>query len=205
MDDNKNALSLDTVVLAENGKELIMLDQTLLPNKCEYIRVSKAEDIWEAIQKLRVRGAPAIGVCGAYGYYLFAHQLDTASKEEFVSKCKQNMEYLNSSRPTAVNLSWALNRMHAVLLQNKDDKSISELKEMLRKEADDIRNEDIAISRNIGAYGFELLEKLGKGVGIMTHCNAGTLATAKYGTALAPVYIALEHGWDGKKDLHFKC
>lgn len=83
--------------------------------------------------------------------------------------------------------------------------NIPELKVRLMKEADDIREEDIQISRNIGTYGFELLEKLGKGVGIMTHCNAGTLATAKYGTALAPMYIALEHGWDPKNDLHVYC
>ncbi|XME01010.1 S-methyl-5-thioribose-1-phosphate isomerase [Lachnospiraceae bacterium C1.1] len=201
----ENALSLDTVKLSEDGEKVIILDQTLLPNKCEYLRVDKAEDIWEAIQKLRVRGAPAIGVCGAYGYYLFAHQLKTDNMDEFVEKCHENMVYLNSSRPTAVNLSWALNRMHSLLMKEKDSRSVDEIKKLLRKEADDIREEDIQISRNIGAYGYELLEKLGKGVGIMTHCNAGTLATAKYGTALAPVYIALEKGWDGKKDMHVYC
>ena len=114
------------------------------------------------------------------------------------------MEYINSSRPTAVNLSWALNRMHGVMMAEKDHLSIPQLKVRLMEEADAIREEDIQISRNIGAYGFKLLEELGKGVGIMTHCNAGTLATAKYGTATAPMYMALEHGWSGT-DMHVYC
>lgn len=201
----ENALNLDTVVLSEDKKSIIILDQTLLPNETKYLSLDKAEDIWEAIYKLRVRGAPAIGVTGGYAYYILADQADTENMDEFVSQCTKNMEYINSSRPTAVNLSWALNRMHSVLLSEKEGKSVAWMKERLMQEADAIREEDIQISRNIGAYGFELLEKLGKGVGIMTHCNAGTLATAKYGTALAPVYIALEQGWHPKKDLHVYC
>ncbi len=201
----ENALNLDTVVLAEDRKHVVILDQTLLPNECKYLTLNKGEDIWEAIYSLRVRGAPAIGVAGGYGYYLLADQTDTEDMDAFVEACRKNMEYLNSARPTAVNLSWALNRMHGVLLAEKEGKTVAEMKQRLMKEADDIREEDIQISRNIGAYGYELLEKLGKGVGVMTHCNAGTLATAKYGTALAPIYIALEHGWDGKKDLHVYC
>ena len=201
----ENALNLDTVVLSEDKKSIIILDQTLLPNETKYLSLDKAEDIWEAIYKLRVRGAPAISVTGGYAYYILADQADTENMDEFVSQCTKNMEYINSSRPTAVNLSWALNRMHSVLLSEKEGKGVAWMKERLMQEADAIREEDIQISRNIGAYGFELLEKLGKGVGIMTHCNAGTLATAKYGTALAPVYIALEQGWDPKKDLHVYC
>ncbi len=201
----ENALNLDTVVLADNKKELLILDQTLLPNKCKYLSLSKAEDIWEAIYSLRVRGAPAIGVTGGYAYYLLADQCQTEDMDELTAKCTQIMKYINSSRPTAVNLSWALNRMHAVLLLERDHLTVAQMKKRLLKEADAIREEDIQISRAIGTYGYQLLEKLGRGVGIMTHCNAGTLATAKYGTALAPVYIALEHGWDGKKDLHVYC
>ena len=200
----ENALSLNTVVLAENKKAIVLLDQTLLPNECRYITVDKAEDIWEAIYSLRVRGAPAIGVTGSYAYYVLADKLETTDMEEFVRECTKIMEYINSSRPTAVNLSWALNRMHSTLLANKDKMDVGQMKERLLKEADDIWKEDIQISRDIGAYGFELLEKLGRGVGIMTHCNAGTLATSKYGTALAPMYIALEKGWD-PKDMHVYC
>ena len=110
---------------------------------------------------------------------VLSNQFETEDKAEFVEKCTKMMEYINSSRPTAVNLSWALNRMHAVMLDAVETLSIAEVKEVLKKEAHAIRQEDVEISRNIGKYGFELLEKLGKGVGIMTHCNAGTLATAK--------------------------
>ena len=201
----ENALKLDTVVLSEDKQHLVILDQTLLPNECKTLVLDRAEDIWEAIYSLRVRGAPAIGVAGGYGYYLLADQQSTNNMDAFVSACTKNMEYLNSSRPTAVNLSWALNRMHAVLLAEKEGKTVAEMKRRLLREADAIREEDIQISRKIGQYGFELLERLGRGIGIMTHCNAGTLATAKYGTALAPIYIALENGWDGKKDLHVYC
>ncbi len=200
-----NALNLDTVVLSEDGKSIVILDQTLLPGKTEYLSLDKAEDIWEAIYKLRVRGAPAIGVTGGFAYYLLASQVETDDMDQFVAECTKIMEYINSSRPTAVNLSWALNRMHAVLLAEKDQKTVAQMKKRLKEESIAIREEDIQISRDIGAYGYELLEKLGKGVGVMTHCNAGTLATAKYGTALAPIYIALEHGWDPKKDLHVYC
>ena len=200
-----NALNLDTVLLHEDKKHLVILDQTLLPNETKFLTLDKAEDIWEAIYALRVRGAPAIGVAGGYAYYVLADQIETENMDEFVEKCTKMMEYVNSSRPTAVNLSWALNRMHGVLMAEKDGKTVAEMKVRLMEEAHAIREEDVQISRNIGQYGFELLEKLGKGVGIMPHCNAGTLATAKYGTALAPMYIALENGWDGKTDLHVYC
>ena len=200
----ENALNLNTVILSEDKKSIILLDQTLLPNECKYITVDKAEDIWEAIYSLRVRGAPAIGVTGSYAYYILSDKLDTSDMNEFVQECTKIMEYINSARPTAVNLSWALNRMHATVLANKDSLDVPAMKQRLLEEAEAIWKEDIQISRNIGAYGFELLEKMGRGVGIMTHCNAGTLATSKYGTALAPVYIALENGW-APEDMHVYC
>lgn len=194
-----NALSLNSVVLSEDGKELVILDQTLLPGEVKYLRLSRAEDIWEAIYALRVRGAPAIGVAAAYGLYLAASQLDTGDMDAFRANFQKQKAYLDSARPTAVNLSWALNRMEKVLEENKASLPVSEMKRRLLREAHAIREEDIAISRSIGALGFELLHR---GDGILTHCNAGTLATAKYGTALAPVYVALEHGWD---DLRVYC
>ena len=97
----ENALNLDTVKLAENKKEIVILDQTLLPNECKYLSISKAGDIWEAIYSLRVRGAPAIGVTGAYAYYVLADQIETEDKDKFVKECTEMMEYINSSRPTA--------------------------------------------------------------------------------------------------------
>jgi methylthioribose-1-phosphate isomerase len=194
-----NALELNTVVLSDNKKEMIILDQTLLPNTIKYLTLSKAKDIWEAIYMLRVRGAPAIGVAAAYGIYIVSSQLETENMDEFCENFKRQKSYLASSRPTAVNLFWALNRMEKVLNENREELTVNQMKERLRQEADAIRQEDIAISRNIGKFGFKLLKH---GDGILTHCNAGTLATAKYGTALAPVYIALEKGWN---DLHVFC
>lgn len=194
-----NALSLDTVLLSEGQKGLVILDQTLLPGQIKYLTLSKAEDIWEAIYSLRVRGAPAIGVAAGYGIFILAAQLETDDMDAFCKNFKEKKAYLDSSRPTAVNLSWALNRMEKVLDENRAGMTVEQVKERLCQEAHAIREEDVAISRNIGRYGFELLHR---GDGILTHCNAGTLATAKYGTALAPIYIALENGWD---DLHVFC
>ncbi len=188
-----NALQLDSVILAENGREIVILDQTLLPGEIKSLRLSKAEEIWEAIYSLRVRGAPAIGVAAAYGIYLAAGQLDTDSMDDFCAHFQTEKAYLNSARPTSANLSWALCRMERVLEENRH-LTVEQVKEHLRREADAIRCEDIAISQSIGRLGLGLLRH---GDGILTHCNAGTLATAKYGTALAPIYTALENGLDG--------
>lgn len=193
-----NALALETAVLSADGNELVILDQTLLPNEIRYLHLTKKEEIWEAINKLRVRGAPAIGVAAAYGLYVVARTFDCHDSASFIASLKNAAVYLDSSRPTAVNLSWALRRMVRKAEENASC-AVPELLDVLRKEADLIREEDIAISRSIGEYGFSLLHH---GDGILTHCNAGTLATAKYGTALAPVYMALEHGW---KDLRVYC
>lgn len=193
-----NALMLDTVKLSENKEYLEILDQTLLPKTVKVLNIGKLEDIWEAIKVLRVRGAPAIGVTAALGIALCSSKLETKDINEFEKEFLKMKDYLASSRPTAVNLFWALNRMEKTLNKNKD-KSISEIKEILFKEAENIRQEDIQISRNIGEIGLELLHE---GDGILTHCNAGTLATAKYGTATAPMYLALEKGL---KNLRVYC
>ena len=188
----ENALNLDTVKLAENKKEIVILDQTLLPNQCKYLNISTAGDIWEAIYSLRVRGAPAIGVTGAYAYYVLADQIETDDKDKFVKECTKMMEYINSSRPTAVNLSWALNRMEQVVLSNKD-KTVAEIKTLLKEESIEIQEEDIRVCKAIGEYGLELVKP---GDGILTHCNAGKLATSKYGTATAPIYLGQERGYN---------
>ena len=187
-------------------KELNIIDQTLLPGEIKRINLNTKEEIWEAIKKLRVRGAPAIGVCAAYGIAKTASQIEADNYADFEKEFLELKEYFASSRPTAVNLFWALNRMEDALKANKE-KSMDEIKEALFKDAEDIRNEDVEISRGIGALGFKLLKKLkrnGKEIGIMTHCNAGTLATAKYGTATAPMYMALENGFNGD-DMHVYC
>ena len=192
-------LSLDTVKLSGDGQKLVILDQTLLPREVNYLALDDLEDIREAICALRVRGAPAIGVAAAYGLYLAAEQADAEDMDGFCAAVHAAKERLNSARPTAVNLSWALERMERVVTENRAALSVPELKARLGREADDIRTEDIEISRAIGRYGLGLLHH---GDGILTHCNAGTLATAKYGTALAPIYAALEAGWD---DLRVFC
>ena len=195
-----------TVKWAPDRESIDIIDQTLLPGTIKRINISTPEEIWEAIKKLRVRGAPAIGVTAAYGMALLSAHSKADCFDEFYKEFKKNKDYLASSRPTAVNLFWALNRMDDTAQQNKE-KPVADIKSILFEEADKIREEDVQISRNIGEIGFGLLRDLkkdGKEIGIMTHCNAGTLATAKYGTATAPMYIALEHGWKGS-DMHVYC
>lgn len=183
-----------------------IIDQTLLPGTRKRICLSTREEIWEAIKKLRVRGAPAIGVCAAYGIALLASKIKAEDYASFFEKFKKEKEYLASSRPTAVNLFWALNRMEDCVRKH-ESLSVRELCALLFAEAEQIREEDVQISRSIGEIGFRLLAELkqrGREIGILTHCNAGTLATAKYGTATAPMYVALEHGWAGD-DIHVYC
>ncbi len=197
-----------TVRLTPDRQALDIIDQTLLPGTIRRIRLETKEEIWEAIKKLRVRGAPAIGVSAAYGMAVVSSRFEAQDFESFYREFTALKEYFASSRPTAVNLFWALNRMDdCARAAAGEGRSLDEIRELLYKEADAIREEDVLISRNIGEIGFGLLKELkkeGKPVGILTHCNAGTLATAKYGTATAPMYIALEHGWSGS-DMHVYC
>lgn len=195
-----------SVKMAKDNRAIDIIDQTLLPGKIQRICLKTREEIFEAIKKLRVRGAPAIGVCAGFGLALLASHIKEEDFENFYQKLKDEKEYLASSRPTAVNLFWALDRIEAVAVAHRQE-PVKEIKKLLMREAYDICKEDIQISKNIGAYGFELLEKLkkeGREIGILTHCNAGTLATAKYGTATAPMYTALERGWAGS-DMHVYC
>ena len=183
-------LKIDTVRLSEAGDALVIIDQTLLPNEVRYLRLRETEDICEAIRMLRVRGAPAIGVAAAFGAYLAARFApDEQLEGSFLAAC----DALAASRPTAVNLFWALDRMRRAYAAVRGGDP-GEIRRALRREAQAIMDEDIEISRSIGRCGLELLRP---GMGILTHCNAGTLATAKYGTALAPVYAALEAGLEG--------
>ncbi len=183
-------LKIDTVRLSEAGDALVIIDQTLLPNEVRYLRLRETEDICEAIRMLRVRGAPAIGVAAAFGAYLAARFApDEQLEGSFLAAC----DALAASRPTAVNLFWALDRMRRAYAAVRGGEP-GEIRRALRREAQAIMDEDIEISRSIGRCGLELLRP---GMGILTHCNAGTLATAKYGTALTPVYAALEAGLEG--------
>ncbi len=187
-----NFNDFDTVDLDEERHALAIIDQTQLPLRLQMLYLTDQQDIWDAIYLLKVRGAPAIGVAAGIGIYLAARDIKADSFEEFYEKFRAAKEFLNSSRPTAVNLSWALNRQEGVVLANKD-KSISEIVEALHKEAIKIREEDIEMCRAIGENGLALVKP---GDGLLTHCNAGRLATVKYGTATAPMYLGHERGYN---------
>ena len=165
-----------------------LIDQTLLPNELKYIECENVDEVWEAIKVLRVRGAPAIGIAGALGTVLGIWNSDAKSFSEFNEQLQKVTSYLAESRPTAVNLFWALDRMKAVAGANKD-KDIPQLKEILLAEVQKIIVEDKAICRAIGRNGAELIKDDDT---ILTHCNAGGLATADYGTALAVIFTAHE-------------
>lgn len=185
-------LDYETVALDEENKALVIIDQTKLPGKIEMLSLTDAKSIWDAIYLLQVRGAPAIGVSAAIGVYVVTWRIDTEDMDVFCQEFKKTKEYLATSRPTAVNLFWALNRMEKVVDENQD-KTVAELKNLLHDEAVRIHDEDIEVCRKIGTYALELVKP---GDGLLTHCNAGQLATVKYGTATAPMYLGLEQGYN---------
>ncbi|NLW54850.1 MAG: S-methyl-5-thioribose-1-phosphate isomerase [Clostridiaceae bacterium] len=182
----------DNVKLSEDKKAVILIDQTKLPNSLEYVTVQTAEELFDAIFLLKVRGAPAIGIAAAYGIYVLAGQIETDNYEDFLDKFRKQKAYISSSRPTAVNLSWALNRMEGIVLNNSD-KSIFEILALLEKECLSIHEEDMAMCLAISEHGLTLIKD---GDGILTHCNAGPLATSKYGTALGPLLLGKERGME---------
>ncbi|MEY8351809.1 S-methyl-5-thioribose-1-phosphate isomerase [Lachnospiraceae bacterium 54-53] len=188
----KTIMDYDTVALDEESHALVIIDQTQLPYNTEILSLTKQEDIWDAIYLLKVRGAPAIGVAAGIGIYLAAREIEADDFDDFYGKFKKAKDYLDSARPTAVNLSWALNRMEGVVLENRD-RTVSEIVELLHKEAVEIREEDIWVCKTIGEYGLSLVKP---GDGLLTHCNAGQLATVKYGTATAPMYLGHEKGYN---------
>ena len=187
-----NITDLKTVRLSEDADSVVLLDQTQLPEKEVYLSLSNAEDIWEAIYKLKVRGAPAIGVAAAYGIYVCSKQIGAAGFDDFYQEFKRIKDYLASSRPTAVNLVAALNRMEKVVLDNRQE-DIPALVRLLHDESVAIREKDAAACRRIGENCLALLKP---GMGLLTHCNAGHLAVSEYGTALAPVYLGQERGYN---------
>lgn len=173
---------------------LKILDQTYLPGKEVYVNLHSEGQVWEAIKKLRVRGAPAIGIAGAYGLYVGIRDIESPSFSSFWGEVERISNYINSSRPTAVNLSWALDRIKNTLYANKE-KSIEELKEIALKTAITIHDEDRRMCKKIGEHGQSLVDK---GFNILTHCNTGGLATSEFGTALS----VITHAHQQKKDIH---
>ncbi|MFV0440359.1 MAG: S-methyl-5-thioribose-1-phosphate isomerase [Lachnospirales bacterium] len=189
---SETKMNFETVTL-END-ELVIINQTKLPYDIEILRLVDQKDIWNAIYRLEVRGAPAIGIAGAIGAYLGAKEIDTEDFDTFYSEFVKIKDKLDSARPTAVNLSWALKIMEKVVLDNKD-KSTSEIKELLKLKCIEIKEEDTWVCKTIGEFGLSLVEK---NAGLLTHCNAGSLATSKYGTATAPMYLGQERGYNFK-------
>lgn len=188
----EDIMQVDTVTLDDEKNALVIIDQTLLPGEVRMLSLTRQEDIREAIYMLRVRGAPAIGVAAAIGMYLAALKIEAQTYDEFYAKFMPAKAFLASARPTAVNLFWALDRMEHVVLVNRG-KTVEEIRRLLHDEAVAIREEDIDVCRRIGENGLTLLHS---GCGILTHCNAGQLATARYGTALAPIHLGRERGWN---------
>lgn len=189
-----NVTHVDNIRLGDDEKSVVIIDQTQLPNRTEYLTLRTPEEMYEAILLLRVRGAPAIGICAAYCIYALAQQMGESDYAAFAARFHEHKEHLNSSRPTAVNLSWALNRMEGVVTANAD-KPVAEVVALLGRECHAIHEEDIAMCLAISEHGLTLIKD---GDGILTHCNAGPLATSRYGTALGPLFLGKERGMEFK-------
>lgn len=186
----KQVTHIDNVRLSDNGRAVRILDQSLLPNETIYLELQTPEELYEAIATLRVRGAPAIGIFAGYALYVLALQTKMTSYADFLAECQKNRDYLNSSRPTAVNLRHMLDRVLAVV-QSMPCADISAIQDAMGQMAKAIHEEDIAMCTAISEYGLSLVKA---GDGILTHCNAGPLATSRYGTGLGPLFLAQERG-----------
>lgn len=181
----------ETVYLDEASGKLVILDQTKLPHEISYLFLNDPKEIWDAIYLLKVRGAPAIGVAAAIGLWAVLAHGSYASKQAFFSCLKEVKAYLEGARPTAVNLSWALREMEQEALSHQEE-GIEEILKVLHEKALRIREDDIAMCKAIGEHALALVKP---GDGLLTHCNAGRLATVKYGTATAVMYLGQERGY----------
>jgi len=174
------------------GNSLIFIDQRFLPLEEIYVECKTYQDVAKSIKDMVVRGAPAIGASAAFGYVLGAKQNQHYNeKDRFFQEMQNVKKVLGGTRPTAVNLFWALNRMEKVMEDNLEEKNVKEIIDILEKEALNIAYEDIEINKAIGRNGEKLLDD---GDAVLTHCNAGALATVDYGTALGVIRAAVENG-----------
>jgi len=179
-------MTLRTIEWKNN--EVIMIDQTKLPNELVYVKFTDYNDVAEAIRTLVVRGAPAIGVSGAFGMALAGLQSKAETKEELLSDLEKAQKILFMTRPTAVNLVWGLEQIMKVA---KENDSVDEIKESIIDKAKQMADEDIKINQEMGKHGSQLFENNDS---VMTHCNAGALATVGYGTALGVIRATKESG-----------
>ncbi|WP_461535919.1 S-methyl-5-thioribose-1-phosphate isomerase [Spongorhabdus nitratireducens] len=180
--------SLPLSIIWQDNRTLSLLDQTLLPLELRYEEQQNIEQVWDSIKQLKVRGAPAIGIAGAYGLVIGMQDNVELSTAEFLAELRKQADYLNSARPTAVNLSWALERVVNKAGQSDAD-TAEALLSIIRHEAELIHEEDRQLCRGIGEHGLPLIKE---GMGVLTHCNAGGLAVSERGTALSPLYLAHE-------------
>lgn len=178
--------TIEWIKTGENSGFSRMIDQTLIPYDYKKIDIKTTSDMYDAIKTMIVRGAPAIGIAGAHGVVLAA--IENKGEKNFKEKVKQAAQYINSSRPTAVNLNWAIEKQLEILEKNSD-KTSEQIIELLVQNAIKLEDEDIEINKKIGEYGASVIPK---GATIQTHCNAGALATVGYGTALGVVRSAWE-------------
>lgn len=189
-------LNFETVDLDDVNKAIVIIDQTKLPNDEIFKHLKTLQEFYDAIYLLEVRGAPAIGVFAGFAFYLEAVRFSDLGFDDFAEKLSESKEYLNSSRPTAVNLSWALDRMMKVTENCKNSNmTVEETVARLKTEAVNIKLEDTNMCKAIGENALTLVKK---GDGLLTHCNAGQLATSKYGTATAVMYLGQERGYSFK-------
>lgn len=180
----------ENITLTSDERAVRILDQSLLPNETVYLTLHRAEELREAICALRVRGAPAIGIFAGYAMYVLARQSKAPDYAAFLAECQGHHAFLNSARPTAVNLRHMLDRMLAVIL-DRPGQDIPTLLATMKETALAIHEEDKAMCLAIARHGLSLVKD---GDGILTHCNAGPLATSRYGTALGPLLLGKEQG-----------
>lgn len=190
MDNLRSVTHMENIRLSQDRRSLIIADQTKLPNSHEYIELKTAQEFYDAIYLLKIRGAPAIGVFAGYAACILGAQGPMDSAHAFIAHLEKQCAYLNSSRPTAVNLSWATGR---ILSRAKELCGLApeDILPRLFDEAAAIHDEDMDMCRRISEYGLSLLKD---GDGVLTHCNAGPLATSRYGTGQGPLFLALEKG-----------
>jgi len=183
-------MSLLPQTIRWNAGALYLLDQTKLPLEVIEEKQESVEQVWESIKQLKVRGAPAIGVAGAYGLLVALREKTVINIIDFMQEVENKAAYLDSARPTAVNLKWALNRMLKIAKTFSGNDS-KELYKQLEEEAIRIHEEDVQLCLKMGVNGVSLIKE---GMGILTHCNAGALATTGIGTATSPMYLAHQNG-----------
>ena len=179
-------MTLRTIEWKDNS--VVMIDQTKLPNELVYVTYTNYNEIAKAIKTLIIRGAPAIGVAGAFGLALAALQSKSTTKDQLITDMEKAKKTLYETRPTAVNLAWGLDKIIVVAKQGND---VSEIKESVINTAKQMAEEDVQINMKMGKHGTILFENNDT---VMTHCNAGALATVAYGTALGVIRAAKENG-----------